>query len=72
MSERYDRISDFLSSQEANELLAHDYQDHLQQMQEDYNATIDDCVEYGSFDYEEGERLKREYTLRRLGRTATE
>ena len=72
MSSNYERAFEFLNH--ANEIMGSGYEDQMSRMEEEYNATIDECVAYGSFDAERGEELKaihHQLLWKRLGRLVT-
>lgn len=72
-SDRFNTAFEFLLHTE--EIIEHGYEDRMLALEADFNKTVDECVEYGSFPYDEGERMKQEHhnqLWRRLGHTATE
>lgn len=64
MSHRYERISDILTSQQADELIAEDFLEKKRLLEEEFNHEIDECVTWGDFTYDEGEALKAEHHAR--------
>ena len=73
MSERYDNAFEYLHH--IDSILEDGYIDRMMHLEADFNETIDECVNYGSFPYERGEEMKKrhhELLWQRLGKRAIE
>ena len=70
-SQRYNEAYEYLHH--IDDLIEDGYIDRMMRLEADFNETIDECVQYGSFSQDEGEAYKKrhhELLWQRLGKRA--